>query len=256
MSKPRSYDGTRKARQVDNFFWHLERYFEALDIDEDEKVQRTIVSQVELIFNILYNLEVDSRLTMLEWKVDVFAEELDDLIEERVAHFTKREVHRRKDLKGQVTKLQEELAACKRELTRATRQACTAVQQRQKKRKKIPEARSYDRAREVRRVDNFFWNLEQYFEALDIDEDEEKMQTTVMYLTDTTASRWRRRYTDGCDIKTWEKFKRELTRQFYPESVEDMAMIDFWWLRQKGSIYEYVKEYSALMLKILEMSER
>ncbi|KAK3036031.1 LOW QUALITY PROTEIN: hypothetical protein RJ639_030732 [Escallonia herrerae] len=43
-----------------------------------ERLQQTVASQVELIFNRLNDLEVDSRLTMLERKVDVFAEELDD----------------------------------------------------------------------------------------------------------------------------------------------------------------------------------
>ncbi|KAK3029770.1 hypothetical protein RJ639_038892 [Escallonia herrerae] len=42
-----------------------------------------------------------------------------------------------------------------------------------------------------------------------------------MYLTDTAASWWRRHYTDGYDVKTWEKFKRELQRQFYQDSVDD-----------------------------------
>ncbi|KAK3006870.1 hypothetical protein RJ639_015535 [Escallonia herrerae] len=116
----------REARQVDNFFSHLERYFEALDIDE-EKVQWTVASQVKLIFNRLDDLEVDSRLTVLERKVNVFAEELDDFIKERVAHFTKWEVQRHKDLKGQVMELQEELGAYKNELTRATRQGCIAL---------------------------------------------------------------------------------------------------------------------------------
>ncbi|KAK3023532.1 hypothetical protein RJ639_044886 [Escallonia herrerae] len=91
MPKPRSYYGAREARQVDNFFWHLDQYFEALDIEE-EKVQWTVASQVELIFNRLDDLEVDSRLAVLERKVNVFAEELDDLIKERVAYFTKWEV--------------------------------------------------------------------------------------------------------------------------------------------------------------------
>ncbi|KAK3017951.1 hypothetical protein RJ639_005230 [Escallonia herrerae] len=53
---------------------------------------RTVASQVELIFNRLDDLEVDSRLTVLDQKVNVFAEELDDLIKERVAHFAKWEV--------------------------------------------------------------------------------------------------------------------------------------------------------------------
>ncbi|KAK3006745.1 hypothetical protein RJ639_017557 [Escallonia herrerae] len=132
-----------------------------------------------------------------------WSEELDDLIEERVAYFTKWEVQRHKDLKGQVTELQEELAS-----------------------------------------------------SIDIDDDNKKVQMTVMYLTYTIALWWRRRYTDGFDVKTWEKFKRELQRQFYSESAEDMMMINLRRLRQKGSIRKYVNEYSALMLKIPEMSER
>ncbi|KAK3015833.1 hypothetical protein RJ639_006010 [Escallonia herrerae] len=116
----------------------------------------------------------------------------------------------------------------------------------------MPEPRSYDGTREARQVDNLFWHLERYFEVLDIDDEKEKVQTVVMYLNDTTALRWRRRYIDGCDIKTWEKFKRELQRQFYLDSVNDKP----WTAEAEGSIHEYVNEYSALMLKIPEMSER
>ncbi|KAK3012857.1 hypothetical protein RJ639_008820 [Escallonia herrerae] len=230
MPKPRSYNRTREAWQVDNFFSHLERYFEALDIDE-EKVQWTVTNQVELIFNRLDDLEVDSRLTVLERKVDVFAKELDDLIKERVAHFTKWEVQRHKDLKGQVMELQEELGARKKDLIRVTRQGCIAVQPRGKK---MPEPRSYNGTREARQLDNRFWHLERYFEVLNIDDEKENVQTLVMYLNDRAALRWRRRYTDGCDIKTWEKFKRELQRQFYLDSVNDKP----WMTEAEGSIRE------------------
>ncbi|KAK2997546.1 hypothetical protein RJ639_024719 [Escallonia herrerae] len=54
----------------------------------------------------------------------------------------------------------------------------------------------------------------------------------------------------------WKKFNRELKRQFYPDSVKDMAIINLRRLRQKRSIREYVKEYSTLMLVIYEMFER
>ncbi|KAK3016669.1 hypothetical protein RJ639_006764 [Escallonia herrerae] len=238
MPESRSYNGAREARQVGNFFWHLERYFEALDIDdEEEKVQQTVAN---------------SRLTVQERKDDVFADELDDLIDDRVAYFTKWEVQWLKDLKGQVTEIQEELAACKNELTRATRHGCIAVQPIQKK---MSERRSYNGAREARQVDKFFWHLEWYFEALHIDDEEEKVEMITMYLMDRDVFCWRRRYTDGCNVKTWEKFKHELKRQFYPESVKDMAMINLQWLRKKGSIRKYVKEYSSLMLEIPEMSQ-
>ncbi|KAK3007263.1 hypothetical protein RJ639_015664 [Escallonia herrerae] len=89
------------------------------------------------------------------------------------------------------------------------------------------EPRSYDGAREARQVDNFFRHLKRYFEAFDINDEEEKVQTTVT-----------------------------LRIQLPYESAEDTTMINLRWLRPKGNIREYVKEYLALMLKILEMSER
>ncbi|KAK3001933.1 LOW QUALITY PROTEIN: hypothetical protein RJ639_020646 [Escallonia herrerae] len=116
----------------------------------------------------------------------------------------------------------------------------------------MPEPRLYNRAREARQVDNFFWHLERCFEALDIDEEEKKVHTVVMYLTDTAASWWRRHYPNWCDVKMWEKFKHELQRQFYLHSVDDKPST----AEVEGSIREYVKEYSALMLKIPEMFER
>ncbi|KAK3041940.1 hypothetical protein RJ639_002248 [Escallonia herrerae] len=51
-------------------------------------------------------------------------------------------------------------------------------------------------------------------------------------------------------VKTSEKFKCELQRQFYPDSVDDKPLT----VEAEGSIREYVKEYSALMLKIPKMS--
>ncbi|KAK2999206.1 hypothetical protein RJ639_022785 [Escallonia herrerae] len=100
--------------------------------------------------------------------------------------------------------------------------------------------------REARQVDNLFWHLERYFKALDIDDEKEKVQTVVMYLNDTAALRWRCHYADGCDVKTWEKFKHELKRQFYPESIIDIAMINLQWMRKKGSIREYMFERQRL----------
>ncbi|KAK2996861.1 hypothetical protein RJ639_024774 [Escallonia herrerae] len=184
-SKPHQSEASFSHARDNTSLSNIKRaILEAHDIDEEEKVQRTVVSEMELIFNRLDDLEVDSRLTVPKRKVDVFAEELKNLIEERVALF------------HQVG--------------------------------------------------------EWYFEALDIDKEEEKVHTVVMYLTDTAASWWRCRYTDGCDVKTWEKFKCELQRQFYPDSVDDKPLT----AEAEGSICKYVKEYSALMLEIPKMFER
>ncbi|KAA8542748.1 hypothetical protein F0562_023900 [Nyssa sinensis] len=37
VPKPKEYDGSRDARHVDNFFWHMERYFDDLNILDEEK---------------------------------------------------------------------------------------------------------------------------------------------------------------------------------------------------------------------------
>ncbi|XP_059635836.1 uncharacterized protein LOC132278021 [Cornus florida] len=96
--------------------------------------------------------------------------------------------------------------------------------------------------------------MEQYFECMEIEDDEEKVQTGTMYLTDTAALWWRHHFTGrgAKAVDTWEEFKR----QFYPECVDDLTMINLRHLKQKGNIREYVKEYSNLMLEIPEMLER
>ena len=59
-----------------------------------------------------------------------------------------------------------------------------------------------------------------------------------------------------CSIDTWEEFKADLKRQFYPENAEDEARGKLRRLTQKGSICEYVKEFSELLLEIPDMSEK
>lgn len=57
-------------------------------------------------------------------------------------------------------------------------------------------------------------------------------------------------------IDTWDKFQAELVDQFYPENTEFIARTKLTTLQHKGSIREYVKEYTACMLDIKEMSEK
>ena len=70
---------------------------------------------------------------------------------------------------------------------------------------------------------------------------------------------WRRRCEDvrrgTCSIATWDEFKRELKRQFYPEHAEDEARAKLRRLRQ-GGILEYVKEFLKFMLEIPNMADK
>ncbi|GFZ02073.1 hypothetical protein Acr_15g0006820 [Actinidia rufa] len=86
----------------------------------------------------------------------------------------------------------------------------------------IPRPKSYNGSRNERELDNFLWDLDQYFEA--------------------TA--------------TWEDFKREIKRQFYPINSEHEARARLRRLSHKSTIRDYVKEFSKLMLEIPDMIEK
>ena len=56
-------------------------------------------------------------------------------------------------------------------------------------------------------------------------------------------------------IQTWEVLKKELKDQFLPLSPSWLARDNLKHLKQTGSVCDYVKEFSWLMLDIKNMSE-
>ena len=97
------------------------------------------------------------------------------------------------------------------------------------------------------------------FEAITLIDEAAKVRTITLYLTDTTTLWWRWRFAnmekDICTIDTWEDFKREIKRQFNPEDVVYLARKNMRRLKHTGSILDYVKEFSSLMLEIPNMTE-
>ncbi|KAF2325032.1 hypothetical protein GH714_022348 [Hevea brasiliensis] len=75
-----------------------------------------------------------------------------------------------------------------------------------------------------------------------------------LYLADTAMVWWRRRLLDiergTCTISTWDDFKRELKKQFYPENAAHEARAKLRRLSHKGNIREYVKEFMETLLEI------
>jgi hypothetical protein len=124
----------------------------------------------------------------------------------------------------------------------------------------VPRPKAYNGSRNAKEVDNFLWSLEQYFKALGITEDTKKIDSATLYLMDTAMVWWRRRYSDiergTCIINTWDEFKKELKRQFYPENAEEEARPKLRRLQQKGSIREYVKEFSEVLLEIPDYPDK
>ena len=59
-----------------------------------------------------------------------------------------------------------------------------------------------------------------------------------------------------CTLETWEDFKREIKRQFYPDGVAYLDRKNMRHLMHISSIRDYVKEFSSLMLEIPNMTEK
>ncbi|RVW46130.1 hypothetical protein CK203_076183 [Vitis vinifera] len=123
----------------------------------------------------------------------------------------------------------------------------------------VPKPHTFSGKRDAKELDNFLWHMERYFEAIALTDEATKVRTTTLYLTDNATLWWRRRFADiergTCTIDTWDAFKREIKRQFYPEDVAYLARKSLKRLKHMGSIREYVKEFSTLMLEIPNMAE-
>ncbi|KAJ9705479.1 hypothetical protein PVL29_003496 [Vitis rotundifolia] len=123
----------------------------------------------------------------------------------------------------------------------------------------VPKPQGFSGKRDAKELDNFLWHMERYFEAIALIDEAAKVRTATLYLTDTATLWWRRRFADMekgiCTIETWDDFKREIKRQFYPEDVAYLARKNMRRLKHTGSIRGYVKEFSLLMLEIPNMTE-
>ncbi|XP_070041250.1 uncharacterized protein [Nicotiana tomentosiformis] len=100
--------------------------------------------------------------------------------------------------------------------------------------------------------------MEDYFEHLSIVDEASKIQASTMYLANTVMLWWRRKKEDmekgTCSIKSWEQFKFELKRQFYPQNVINKARRKLREFSQTTSISEYVKEFTKLILQISNLT--
>ncbi|KAA0053384.1 uncharacterized protein E6C27_scaffold428G00460 [Cucumis melo var. makuwa] len=125
---------------------------------------------------------------------------------------------------------------------------------------KILEPKPFCGARDAKALENYIFNLEQYFRATNTVTEEAKVTLTMMHLSEDAKLWWRSRFVDmqegRCTIDTWDALKRELRSQFFPENVEILARRKLRELKHTGIIWEYVKQFAGLMLDIRDMSEK
>ncbi|PIN25087.1 hypothetical protein CDL12_02170 [Handroanthus impetiginosus] len=124
---------------------------------------------------------------------------------------------------------------------------------------RVPEPKPFGGARSAKELENFLWDMENYFQAAKIPDDE-KVSITSMYLVGDAKLWWRTRLADDASanrepISSWDVLKQELKEQFLPSNTSWLAREALRKLKHTGSVRDYVKEFSSLMLDIREMSE-
>ncbi|KAG6515103.1 hypothetical protein ZIOFF_025488 [Zingiber officinale] len=124
---------------------------------------------------------------------------------------------------------------------------------------RVPKPKSFGGTRSAKELENFLWDMEQYFVAAKVPETE-KVTISSMYLIGDAKLWWRTRMVDDANagrqkIDTWDRLKKEMKDQFLPGNTSWIARDGLKRLKQSGSVRDYVKEFSSLMLDIQNMSE-
>ncbi|KAL0320178.1 UNVERIFIED_CONTAM: hypothetical protein Sradi_5279300 [Sesamum radiatum] len=124
---------------------------------------------------------------------------------------------------------------------------------------KVLDPKPFARARSAKELENFLWDMKTYFQATRVPE-AEKVSIKSMYLTGDAKLWWRSRLPDDASanrekVETWEVLKKELKEQFLPCNTSWVARESLRNLRHTGTVREFVKEFSSLLLDVRDMSE-
>ena len=110
---------------------------------------------------------------------------------------------------------------------------------------KFPDPRPFKGNRDAKELENFIFDVEQYFKPTTACTDDIKVIVASIYLIDDAKLWWRTKVQDIenglCTIDSWEDLKRELRDKFFPENVEHLATKKLIALKQTGSIRDYVR---------------
>ena len=197
-------------------------------------------------------------------RCDMQEERMDDLqrihnghlldLDERFGRQRAEETAAQACLTDRVTALEGEMALLKRALL-----SQRAPDEIQASKVRVPEPKPFQGVRDAKELGNFIWDVEQYLRATHIPL-EEQVSLVSMYLAGDAKLWWRTKVMDDqCmgrqSAATWEAMKAELREQFLPSNTSWSARARLRRLWQTGTVREYVKEFSSLMLDIRDMSE-
>lgn len=97
-----------------------------------------------------------------------------------------------------------------------------------------------------------------YFEATDVQSEQERVNIAIGYLEDNTIAWWKWKHAKikqgTCIINIWDLLKCELNKNFYPDNVAYKAQKIMRELKHTGYISKYVDEFSKFMLQVDNMN--
>ncbi|KAL0339190.1 UNVERIFIED_CONTAM: hypothetical protein Sangu_1441100 [Sesamum angustifolium] len=120
---------------------------------------------------------------------------------------------------------------------------------------RVSDPKPFGSERSAKELENFLWDMKTYFHCA-----RKKVSITSMYLTGDAKLWWRSRLSDDASanrerIETWEVLKKELKDQFLPCNTSWIARESLRNLKHTGTVCEFVKEFSSLLLDVRDMSE-
>lgn len=112
-----------------------------------------------------------------------------------------------------------------------------------------------------RKIANWLFTVEQYFEAARVVSDQQRLLLVATLLRDAAADWWRGlnlapRAANEPVVASWEDFKAKITHHFQPIHEEDYARQLIRTLKQHKTVREYTREFQSIVLQIPTMDER
>ncbi|KAE8661278.1 hypothetical protein F3Y22_tig00116012pilonHSYRG00001 [Hibiscus syriacus] len=126
-------------------------------------------------------------------------------------------------LEDMIQAVRESIEGMREDLTLCKRAAVSGSANHVSTRGSSAQATRVQRGKDAKEVENYLWRMEQYFEGIGLNDEAAKVKTAALYLSDTAMLWWRRKHADiergACRVDTWDEFKKELKKHFYPENV-------------------------------------
>ncbi|KAK4273516.1 hypothetical protein QN277_021899 [Acacia crassicarpa] len=245
-AQPKKARGSSKARQAADVATLM------VKVDALEETLHEVIARVDKVESDAETLETHTleRLDGLRSTVDSNLN----------AEVERAESMRRLEVKvmDAITAMQDQLNSLKTSLERQT-PLVGGTSGAREVRLDLPKPKEFQGVRDAKEVENFLWQMERYSESLNLVDEATKVRTASLFLSDNAMLWWRRKHADMerglCKVETWDDFKRELKKQFYPENVVYMARKRLRELKHKTTIQDYVRDFTTLTLQIPNLSD-